>query len=82
MSETEMTVIVCDNCRMPVDLDSASVAVKRKLNKKVECAICRNRRVAADHDVLLRIFEGSEEEEMEPEPIRRELKPVEHISFF
>ena len=82
MSETEMTVIICDSCRMPVDLDSASVAVKRKLNKRVECAICRNRRVASDHDLLMRVFDGIVEEETERDPSRRELKPVEHISFF
>lgn len=82
MSETEMTVIICDSCRMPVDLDSASVAVKRRLNKRVECAICRNKRIAADHETFERSFIGFDETDEEVEIPRRVPKPVEHLSFF
>lgn len=82
MSGTEMVKVACENCGANIDLDGASVAIKRKLKKKIECAICRNARVSRDHDVLEQIFYGNYEEEPDTLEARRRPGPGEVASFF
>lgn len=55
---TEMIRVACENCGANIDLDLSIVTIKRRLNKRIECAICRNARVSRDHDILEQIFTG------------------------
>ena len=82
MDGPEMIRVACENCGANIDLDALSVATKKKLNKSVECAICRNARVAKDMDMLTQIFTGIYEEETDFSELRKRLKPSEPAGFF
>lgn len=82
MAELNMTHVKCDNCGMDIDLDACSVETKRRLNKDVFCALCRNKKVAREFDLL---------EPLPPEELydladvgdaRKKFKPVQSMAFF
>lgn len=78
-----MIRVACENCGSSIDLDMSSVTIKRKLKKRIECAICRNARISRDHDLLEQIFTGipvdSEEELGET---RKRPRAAEASNFF
>lgn len=76
-----MVNVACENCGASINLDGSVVAVKKKLNKRIECAICRNARVAKDHEELDHVFLNIPEEE-ETAPVRKKVSPVASAMFF
>ena len=53
--------IYCE-CGRIVSLDRSQMAIKHKLNKDLECPICRNQRISRDIDELNGVCEDIREE--------------------
>lgn len=51
-------------CGALTDLDAEVVRMKAGLGKRVECARCRNRRIAQEHESLERHYLGLDDEEL------------------
>lgn len=77
----ELIRVRCDSCGAEIDLDAETVKVKKDLRKAVECAICRNRRVARNLEMSARRLAGEEVEEATPEMKHRPV-PNGNAGFF
>lgn len=52
-------------CGALMDLDADMLQRKKGMGKRVECARCRNRRVAEEREALERHFQGLDGQEQE-----------------
>ncbi|MEM3852321.1 MAG: hypothetical protein QXP70_04910 [Methanomassiliicoccales archaeon] len=57
---TPLITIKCDNCRAEIELDQGTVELKKNLGKRIECPLCRNRRIAAARSELQDEIEETE----------------------
>jgi hypothetical protein len=59
---SDMSKIYC-KCGNIVSLDKGHVRMKKHLNKKVECTMCRNHRISFETEYLNALFNGTLDEE-------------------
>jgi hypothetical protein len=50
------------SCGEIAEMDSSVVKLKRRLDKDIECRMCRNRRIAKEFEALEMHFSGQGEE--------------------
>lgn len=81
MSEADMVEVECESCNMRIRLDAHAVATKRKLQKRVECAICRNSRVSKEMEPA-DLFQTDSADEGGLDGMRRNLRPAGASAIF
>jgi len=57
----DMLKIYC-KCGNIVSLDKRTISTKKNLRKKIECTMCRNRRISSDIEHLNGLFDGTLDE--------------------